>query len=451
MATAAQPGYVLTSGTGGNGTWQPSGGGSGLTLPYDTTVSLTGTAFTVSNIGNGLNSNGIRGKSSDAAGVFGEGLDAGSIGVHARGLTAVGAKAGYFEGDVVMDDNLAVAGEVEVGAFQLETGALNGYVLTSDATGIGSWQAVSGGGGPDADWTIAGVDMYSAVAGNVGVGTTTPLAELDVNGTVQMQSFSLPVGAPQAGYVLTSDDNGVGTWAPSQPASGLNLPYYGLISYNGSAFHVDASLGHNPDGVALHGATQWGTGVRGECQKAAAVGIYGFSYHDDGFAGYFEGDVHVTGDLTGTSAALRIDHPLDPENKYLNHSFIESPDMMNVYNGNVVLDDDGGAWVELPDWFQAVNADFRYQLTCIGGFAPIYVAKEISDNQFRIEGGEAGMKVSWQVTGVRQDAYARAHRIEVEEDKPENDRGTYLHPEEHGMPRTMGARYEENERTSMGE
>jgi len=38
------------------------------------------------------------------------------------------------------------------------------------------------------------------------------------------------------------------------------------------------------------------------------------------------------------------------------------------------------------------------------------------------------MKVSWQVTGIRQDAYANAHRIKVEEDKPEKERGYYLHP-----------------------
>jgi hypothetical protein len=44
------------------------------------------------------------------------------------------------------------------------------------------------------------------------------------------------------------------------------------------------------------------------------------------------------------------------------------------------------------------------------------------------------MKVSWQVTGIRQDAWANKNRIKVEEDKPEIERGHYLHPEAFGQP-----------------
>ncbi len=120
--------------------------------------------------------------------------------------------------------------------------------------------------------------------------------------------------------------------------------------------------------------------------------------------------------------------------------------MMNVYNGNVTLDANGEAWVELPDWFEALNKDFRYQLTCIGGFAPVYIAEEISGNEFHIGGGLPGMKVSWQVTGIRQDAYANAHRVKVEVEKVGEERGKYLHPEEYGLPATMGINYEETNR-----
>ena len=41
--------------------------------------------------------------------------------------------------------------------------------------------------------------------------------------------------------------------------------------------------------------------------------------------------------------------------------------MTNMYNGNANLDAMGEAWVEMPEWFEAPNQDFRYQLTCIGG------------------------------------------------------------------------------------
>jgi hypothetical protein len=146
------------------------------------------------------------------------------------------------------------------------------------------------------------------------------------------------------------------------------------------------------------------------------------------------GNLTVDGSLSKGSGSFKIDHPLDPTTKYLYHSFVESPDMMNVYNGNAVLDENGEAVVELAEWFEALNSDFRYQLTTIGGFAPVYVAEEINSNHFRIAGGQPGMKVSWQVTGIRQDAYARARRIPVEEMKPENERGTYLYPEVFGQP-----------------
>jgi len=153
--------------------------------------------------------------------------------------------------------------------------------------------------------------------------------------------------------------------------------------------------------------------------------------------------VQVTGNLSKGGGSFKIDHPLDPQNQYLYHSFVESPDMMNVYNGNVTLDAQGEAWVELPAWFEALNRDYRYQLTCIGGFAPVHVAQEIQNNRFQIAGGIPGLKVSWQVTGIRHDPYAEAHRIPVEEDKPAEERGTYLHAGAYGQSETMGLAYKE--------
>jgi hypothetical protein len=146
-----------------------------------------------------------------------------------------------------------------------------------------------------------------------------------------------------------------------------------------------------------------------------------------------DGNLNVTGSVSKGSGSFRIDHPLDPENKYLSHSFVESPDMMNVYNGNAVLDKDGCALIKLPEYFEALNTDFRYQLTCIGGFAQVYIAEEISNNHFKIAGGKAGMKVSWQVTGIRQDAYAKTNRIVVEQAKSAEHQGYYLYPQAYGF------------------
>jgi hypothetical protein len=165
----------------------------------------------------------------------------------------------------------------------------------------------------------------------------------------------------------------------------------------------------------------------------AAGGVGGVGVAGD--AGHFDGNVTVTGTLTAATKHFKIDHPLDPANKYLVHTSVESSEMMNIYSGNVTTDDLGLATVTLPDWFQAENGDFRYQLTVIGGrFAQAIVSKEISDNKFTISTNATNVKVSWQVTAVRQDAYAKANPMVVEETKPASERGFYEHPELYGQP-----------------
>jgi hypothetical protein len=245
------------------------------------------------------------------------------------------------------------------------------------------------------------------------------------------------------------------------------------MSYTGVYGKVDAAAG-TVEGVAgfasngstnkgLYGSASNGTtsyGVQGFANGASSnnYGVYGNATGGNGtnygvygsawsagnyWAGWFEGSVNVTHTLTKGAGAFKIDHPLDPENKYLSHSFVESPDMMNVYNGNVNLDGNGEATIELPDWFEALNKDFRYQLTCIGGFAQVYIAEEIGNNQFKIAGGKPGLKISWQVTGIRKDAFANAHRIPVEEGKKGEKRGRYLHAKELGFSEELEIGYEE--------
>ncbi|MGO8929798.1 MAG: hypothetical protein ACLQU3_23270 [Limisphaerales bacterium] len=175
----------------------------------------------------------------------------------------------------------------------------------------------------------------------------------------------------------------------------------------------------------------------------AAVNQSGQSAYiaDDGDAADFYGPVNVSGTLTKSGGSFKIDHPLDPANKYLSHSFVESPDMKNVYDGVVTLDARGEATVSLPEWFEALNKDFRYQLTAIGAPQPnLYIAAEVSGNSFKISGGAGGGKVSWQVTGIRHDAWANAHRIPVEGTKPEAERGFYLAPELFGQSQEKNVR-----------
>jgi hypothetical protein len=194
--------------------------------------------------------------------------------------------------------------------------------------------------------------------------------------------------------------------------------------------------------AAAENATSGGNGVYAEPGRSGGIGIIATdcsAYSSSSncvYAGLFEGAVEVNGSLSKSGGSFKIDHPLEPAKKYLYHSFVESPDMMNVYNGNVVTDGTGRATVTLPDWFESLNGDFRYQLTSIGQFANAMVASEISNHMFSIRTDKPNVKVSWQVTGIRQDAWAPS---------PSHSRGSGegrggpgalsdLHPELFGHP-----------------
>jgi hypothetical protein len=229
----------------------------------------------------------------------------------------------------------------------------------------------------------------------------------------------------------------------------------GLQASGGSSSSGDAGTGgvlaggsstSGNGGIGLFALGQIGTGAgkRGGAGIVAHAGS-GFGGATDGLAGEFTGDVSITGNLSKGGGSFKIDHPVDPANKYLYHSFVESPDMMNIYNVVITLDSSGEAIVELPEWFTALNRDFRYLLTPIGAPAPtLYIAEEVNGNHFKIAGGSPRMKVSWLVTGIRQDAWANAHRIPVEEEKPASERGYYLHPELFGQPEHKGVQWARN-------
>jgi len=200
----------------------------------------------------------------------------------------------------------------------------------------------------------------------------------------------------------------------------------------GESFATQTSPnGFGPDGVDGIANSPAGSGVAA-INTTNGDGL--FAQSNGGFAAFFLGNVDVDGTLSKAGGSFKIDHPLDPANKYLLHSFVESPDMMNVYNGNVITDGQGRAVVQMPDWFEALNRDFRYQLTVIGQFAQAMVANKMSNHTFTIQTDKPNVEVSWQVTGIRHDAWADANRIPVEQMKGDKERGLYLHPELFGAP-----------------
>jgi hypothetical protein len=129
---------------------------------------------------------------------------------------------------------------------------------------------------------------------------------------------------------------------------------------------------------------------------------------------------------------FKIDHPLDPADKYRIRASVESSEMINFDTGNVTTDGQGDAQIQLPDWLEAVNSDFRDQLTVIGQFAQAIASGKVANHRFAIKADRPGVEVSWQITGVRQDAFAKAHPLVVEPEKNQHERGFYLHPELYG-------------------
>jgi hypothetical protein len=299
--------------------------------------------------------------------------------------------------------------------------------------------------------------------GRVGIGTTAPTSKLTVQGMIEttlgglkfpdgtvQTTAALSGGGVSVPLVLSGDVTGAVLKATNLTGVGAEITG-GVGGSTGVVVQGGLNLG-NPGGTGItaSGGSGFGSGtggvgilVQGGASELQTGGVAIFAIRGsrkdlnpafDGLAGLFSGNVQITGNISKGGGSFKIDHPLDPENKYLYHSFIESPDMMNIYNGNITTDANGEAVVELPSYFEALNRDFRYQLSVIGTFAQAIVAEEISNNGFTIKTSAPRVKVSWQVTGVRQDAYANKHRIPVEELKNENERGHYLYPEVFNQP-----------------
>ena len=449
-------GHVLTSDATGLGSWQTV---PPLPLPYSGTGYTSDAALEVTNGSDGLAAKFVRLSGHDIVEV---GMDVwyeNALRLGSSGQTAwISGGTSTTRGDLTIDHDtgdvgigidplskLHVDGTIRATDVMLTNSPAAGYVLTSDASGVGTWQPAVAGS--DGDWVMSGSNLYTGVSGKVGIGTSAPAVKLDVEGPARIKGVSWPsTGAgmelayssgSKKGYVQVYD-RGAGEWGELYLGNGMvgigtGYPDVQLDLYSTT---LDAIQAVSTVGTAVEASGfdigVYGGGATGVHGEGGSIGVYGTSAVN---AGWFDGNVQILGNtstsgwmnvgsnltvggtLSKAAGMFKIDHPLDPEKRYLCHSFVESPDMMNIYNGNVVLDESGEAWIGMPDWFEALNMEFRYQLTCIGEHAPVYIAEEISENRFKIAGGDEVLKVSWQVTGVRHDDYAEANRIEVELDK----------------------------------
>jgi len=311
----------------------------------------------------------------------------------------------------------------------------NGYALKTDGLGNLSWGVVGTG-----DFLSNG---SIPMTGHLDLGSNDLLNGRNgmFSGLVTTDAISIVTDADLGGVFIHSQGGSPTVLRTAEMTGGNHVE----TTTNGSGIMVTTTDAAN--------ATETTNGLREQVVVSPGNMVAVNTLDDLGR----QGTITVTDQTVGTSSLLqfqpnlnaigtpgmffkgsgtfRIDHPLDPYNKYLFHSFVESPDMMNIYNGNVTTDASGEAVIVMPDYFEALNRDFRYQLTVIGDFAQAAIADEIKDRRFTIKTDKPNVKVSWQVTGVRQDTFAEENRIVVEVDKEPEKKGTLLYEPSHTVKR----------------
>jgi hypothetical protein len=281
-------------------------------------------------------------------------------------------------------------------------------------------------------------------------------------------------------YGQSNSTSGRGVYGYATAGTGMTYGVYGESAATGGSGVYGYATANSGDNYGVYGMSlgTYGRGVVGwaGANNGTTYGVWGYSA--SGYSVYANGDIGASG-----VKPFRIDHPDDPENKYLLHYATESPEVMNFYSGKVILDAAGEAVVELPAYFAKINKDPRYTLTAVGAPMPmLHVAEEINEAalsagatagavaaapvcSFRIAGGAPGAKVSWRVEALRNDLWVRNRAVPmdvvrnglsiqtrampVEVEKQGVEKGTYQHPELYGQPAERGMNYRpEDERAS---
>ncbi|MBS1715293.1 MAG: hypothetical protein JST30_13245 [Armatimonadetes bacterium] len=388
----------------------------------------------------------------DTSGYIGIGTTAPTSTLDVNGTATLGGllvPAGAGSGKVLTSDDFGNATWQNPGGFALP------YAGSSAVPGAGVFEVTNGADGPG--WALRG--HSSSTTGGQGIGvygsavsgyglwgeTTDPVAAYSSG--VWGQSASTVNGRGVTGYASATSGTAYGVLGQSDSTHGAGIFGYAPFS---------ATTGTTSAGVLGRSDAQYGTGVLGEGTSygvmgrgiGKSTGVYG--YIDEGetwFPGAIMGQFSTDGSgnafmgigrvvATGTKSFL-IDHPLDPANAVLLHYCTESPEPLNSYRGTVRTDARGFATVDLPKYFDAINADPTVQLTVVDGgeeFVLVKLVRRPQNGTFTIRSSRPAVEVDWRVEARRNDAYVRKFGAPVEVEKTGLDRGRYLMPGLYGQP-----------------
>lgn len=480
----ASAGTGLTRGVLG---WVDSTGGTGV---YGVAAATSGLNYGVVGQSSSTAGRGILGYATAASGttygVMGWSNSTTGYGVYGRASSTSGMNFGVYGWS---DSTNGTGTFGYAGAGSGTTTGAYGRSLSTGGRGVVGWASASSGntigvmGWSDSPTGFGGY-FYGArnyFTGKVGIETENPTANLHVlgsaifswsgedtfvlsatntqttgvnygaqfenqsTGTLSAGAFGLSSAATGETYGLigrsaSSTGRGILGWANS--TTGLTVGVSGLVNSNeGIAVRgVAISTSGNTTGILGQSASDTGKGVYGLANAVTGInyGVYGEAVSSNGFALWAQGDTGASG-----NKSFVIDHPLDPANKILKHFCSEGPEPLNVYSGNAVTDAQGYATIRLPDYFEAINRDFRYQLTVINeensdDFVLAMVVREIRNNQFVLRTSKPGVKVSWEVKARRNDNWVRERGAEAEMEKPAELKGRYINPEFFGQPKEKG-------------
>lgn len=293
------------------------------------------------------------------------------------------------------------------------------------------------------------VEMTTSTPNGIALRTTlsnTGVAHI-ANSTNAANGFSAIQASTNSGSNLASAITGSSSGLAYGVSGQVEAGATGAAGVYGNNLRTNG--GHGVYGIGVNGVVgesnyQAGFGIYGRNYDAITptgngVGTYGLGYvgvwgdinPGGAFAVYANGDLGASGVKT-----FSIDHPTDPENKYLRHFSMESDEVLNVYRGVALFNAQGEAIVTLPNYAKEINMNYSYQLTPIGQYAPLYIKEKVENGQFVIAGGASGMEVSWIVHAERNDAYLQKfpEKRQVELEKESWNKGKYLRPELYDQP-----------------